>query len=101
MFFPIALALVLIPLQNEKPAAPQDALALLNEVSQRYADAKSYHIEAEEERNSSNELRRDWQKTLLKPNCHARRTLQVRREVWFRGGHVYLRRQNGMGVPAV
>jgi len=66
MFFPIALAFVLIPLQSEKPAAPQDALALLNEVSQQYADAKSYHIEAVEERNSSNELHRDWQKTLLK-----------------------------------
>ena len=66
MFFRIALALVLVPLQNDKPAASQDALALLNEVSQRYADAKSYHIEAVEERTSSNELHRNWQKTLMK-----------------------------------
>jgi thiol-disulfide isomerase/thioredoxin/outer membrane lipoprotein-sorting protein len=66
MFFPIALALVLLPLQSEKPAAGQDALALLKEVGQRYADAKSYHIEAVEERNSSNELERSWQKTLMK-----------------------------------
>jgi len=64
MFFRIALALVLMPLQNEKPT--QDALALLNDVSQRYADAKFYHIEAVEERTSSNELHRDWQKTLMK-----------------------------------
>ena len=66
MFLRIALALVLVPLQNDKPAASQDALALLNEVSQRYADAKSYHIEAVEERTSSNELHRNWQKTLMK-----------------------------------
>lgn len=66
MFFPIALALILLPLQTEKPAAGQDALALLKEVGQRYADAKSYHIEAVEERNSSNELERSWQKTILK-----------------------------------
>ncbi len=66
MFFSIALALVLIPLQNEKPIASQDALTLLNEVGQRYADATSYHIEAVEEQTSSNELHRDWQKTLMK-----------------------------------
>jgi thiol-disulfide isomerase/thioredoxin len=66
MFFPFALALVLLPLQNEKPAAGQEGLALLKEVGRRYADAKSYHIEAVEERNSSNELQRSWQKTLLK-----------------------------------
>ncbi len=42
-----------------------DPLPLLNEVSQRYADAKSFHIEAVQERTSSNELERDWQKTLF------------------------------------
>src|SRR6266478_2127345 len=51
-------------------AAPQnstipDPLGLLNEVSQRYADAKSYHVEAIEERTSGNELQRDWQRRLL------------------------------------
>jgi thiol-disulfide isomerase/thioredoxin len=66
MFFPVVLALALVPQQSAQPSSTQGALALLTEVSQRYADAKSYHIEAVEERNSSNELHRDWQKTLLK-----------------------------------
>lgn len=66
MFLPILLSLVLFPLQSEKPAAPQDGLALLNEVGQHYANAKSYHIEAVEESTSSNEFHRDWQKSLLK-----------------------------------
>jgi len=47
------------------PSVGQDATALLNEVSQRYADAKSYHIEAVEERTSSSELNREWQKTFM------------------------------------
>jgi len=42
-----------------------DALALLNEVGQKYADAKTYHIEAVEEQTFSNELSRSWQKTLM------------------------------------
>jgi thiol-disulfide isomerase/thioredoxin len=50
------------PAQN---ASPKDALALLTEVSQRYADAKSYHIEAFQESTSSNELQHSWQKTLF------------------------------------
>jgi len=71
MLFRVALALSLILVQASqvfaaKQAKEKDALALLNEVSQRYADAKSYHIEAVEERNSSNELERSWQKTILK-----------------------------------
>jgi thiol-disulfide isomerase/thioredoxin len=66
MLSPVIVLISLIAAQ----AAPQssstvDALALLNEVSQRYADAKAYHIEAVEERTSSNELRRSWQKQLL------------------------------------
>jgi len=37
-------------LPQATPAAPgKDALTLLQEVSQRYADAKSYHLEAVEE----------------------------------------------------
>jgi thiol-disulfide isomerase/thioredoxin len=66
MFFPVVLALALIPQHSAQPSSTQDALALLTEVSQRYADAKSYHIEATEERTDSNELQRSWQKTLMK-----------------------------------
>jgi len=35
-------------------------------VGERYVNAKSYRIEAIEERTSGNELRRSWRKTLLK-----------------------------------
>jgi thiol-disulfide isomerase/thioredoxin len=62
--FSVVLLLALLP-QGAQSSTPQDALAQLNEVSQRYADAKSYHIEAVEERTSSNELTRHWDKTLL------------------------------------
>ena len=66
MFFLAALPLGLALLQATSQAtSPPDALALLNEVSQRYADAKSYHIEAVQEENSSNELQHSWHKTLL------------------------------------
>ncbi len=53
-----------VALLQASAAPPKDALALLNEVSQRYADAKSYHIEAVEERMSEAELSRHWDKTL-------------------------------------
>ena len=46
---PFALAL-LQAASAPSPMPPNDALALLNEVSQRYADAKSYHIEGVEEK---------------------------------------------------
>ena len=65
---PLALVLLLtlaIVSQTQPAAPPKDALALLNEVSQRYADAKSYHIEAVEERTSTNELSRSWQKEFM------------------------------------
>jgi thiol-disulfide isomerase/thioredoxin/outer membrane lipoprotein-sorting protein len=61
--FPIVLLLALLP-QSPQSAPPKDALALLNEVSQRYADAKSYHIEAVEETTTSNDLSRHWDKQL-------------------------------------
>ena len=64
MHFPMFLILALLP-QTPQTAPAQDALALLNEVSQRYADAKSYHIEAVEEDTSTNELSRHWDKKLL------------------------------------
>lgn len=45
--------------------APPDAMSLLNEVSQQYADAKSYHIEAVEERTMTGDLTQHWDKTLM------------------------------------
>lgn len=42
-----------------------DALTLLKNATQRYADAKSYHIEAVQERTSTNALDRNWQRELL------------------------------------
>ena len=69
MFFPTLFAFVFFLPQPEKPAAPQDGLALLGEVGQHYARAKSYHIEAVEERTSTTELSRNWQKTLLKASA--------------------------------
>jgi hypothetical protein len=48
---------------QDSPAA--DALALLSEISQRYANAESYHVEAVEESTSSNDLQRNWEKKLL------------------------------------
>jgi thiol-disulfide isomerase/thioredoxin len=65
MPFSVVLLLALTLPQGASPASKPDALALLTQVSQRYADAKSYHIEAVEERTSSNELHRDWQKMLM------------------------------------
>jgi outer membrane lipoprotein-sorting protein len=41
-----------------------DALTLLNQAAQRYADAKTYRIEAIEESNTTTELSREWQKSL-------------------------------------
>jgi hypothetical protein len=59
------LPLGLILLQSVQVASPMDALNLLSEVGQRYADAKSYHIEAVEEETSTSDLFRDWQKTFM------------------------------------
>ncbi|MGD0568140.1 MAG: redoxin domain-containing protein [Candidatus Sulfotelmatobacter sp.] len=65
MVFPIVLLLALA-LPQTAPSVPKpDALALLSEVSQRYADAKSYHIEAVDETTRNNELSRQWEKTML------------------------------------
>ena len=59
----MAFSLVLLlglALPQMAPNAPKpDALAVLNEVSRRYAEVKSYHIEAiEEETSGTNCLRR-------------------------------------------
>lgn len=53
---------VLAPLPADRPA---DAFTLLTEVCHRYADAKSYHIDAVEERTNSSELSRSWQKSMM------------------------------------
>src|ERR1700736_6589664 len=60
------LALILtISQATPKTSQSVDALHLLNDVSQRYANAKSYHIEAAEQDESSSDLYRNWQKTLM------------------------------------
>jgi thiol-disulfide isomerase/thioredoxin len=59
-----AIPLGLVLLQSQV-ASSTDALTLLSEVGQRYAGAKSYHIEAVEEQTSSSELLRDWHKTFM------------------------------------
>jgi hypothetical protein len=59
MLFLAALPLGLILLQSAQVVSSTDALTLLSQVGQRYADAKSYHIEAVEEETSSSELLRD------------------------------------------
>jgi thiol-disulfide isomerase/thioredoxin/outer membrane lipoprotein-sorting protein len=41
-----------------------DALTLLKQAAQRYADAKTYRIEAIEESNTTTELSREWQESL-------------------------------------
>lgn len=43
-----------------------DALAMLDGVSKRYADARSYHIEAIRESRSSSELMTSWRKEILR-----------------------------------
>lgn len=59
-------ALALLQASSTPPPMPSnDALALLNEVSQRYADAKSYHVEGVEEETTTSELSRHWDKRLL------------------------------------
>jgi len=61
MSFPTVLLLAVLA----QAAPPQKALDLVQEVSQRYANAKSYHVDAVEERSSSSELSRDWQKSFM------------------------------------
>lgn len=63
----VSLLLVFVLLFQAAPVnTPTDGLALLRDVTQRYSDAKSYHIEATAEFLSHNDLSRNWQKTLLK-----------------------------------
>ena len=66
MFHAVAL-LVLLPFQTGGNASTDslDALKFLTEVSQRYADAKSYRIETVEEWTSNGELSRSWTKSYM------------------------------------
>jgi len=50
---------------SQTEAPPPEALQVLKRVAQKYADAKSYYIEATEELVRSNELGRDWRKRIL------------------------------------
>jgi hypothetical protein len=64
--FSIVLLLASTLSQGTPQSSPtSDGLRLLNEVSQQYANAKSYHIEAAEQDESSSDLYRNWQKTLI------------------------------------
>jgi len=51
--------------QSVTPPDAPSALALLERVAQHYAYAKSYHIESVEENTISNDLAREWRKTIL------------------------------------
>jgi thiol-disulfide isomerase/thioredoxin len=63
--FLIFLAAAVAAQTAPQAAPPSEALRLLNEVTQKYADAKTYHLEAIEEETNTNELRRDWRKTVM------------------------------------
>jgi thiol-disulfide isomerase/thioredoxin len=65
MWLPLVFAIGLLFQSTAVKPLPNEALKLLNDVAQRYAQAKSYHIEATEERTFSNELSRSWEKTLM------------------------------------
>ena len=51
--------------QSVTPPDAPSALALLERVAQHYAYAKSYHIESSRENTISNDLAREWRKTIL------------------------------------
>lgn len=46
-------------------STPSDALRILRQVTQKYADAKSVHLEATQEVSHNTELSRSWNKTIL------------------------------------
>ena len=60
-FIAITALLVSRAFANPRP----DALTLLKSVCQQYAESKSYHIEAIQDRTTSNELHGSWEKELL------------------------------------
>lgn len=65
LFLPLSVAQAQNAAVPAQPSAPSQALKILNEVSQKYADAKSFHVEATEEILSYNDMRRSWEKTIM------------------------------------
>jgi thiol-disulfide isomerase/thioredoxin len=61
----LLIAFVVLRLVHVSPAhaATDDGLALLKQVGQNYAKAKTYHIEVVQESNTTAELSREWQKS--------------------------------------
>src|SRR5690242_15896504 len=64
MYVRVIVLAALLAQTTPGPSRP-DALTLLKDVAQEYAQATSYYIEAIEERTASNELYRHWEKMLL------------------------------------
>jgi thiol-disulfide isomerase/thioredoxin len=55
-----------LPVAQAVPSAPTNkGLDLLVQVSEKYKNAKSYYIESVEERTTTGEYSRDWEKTML------------------------------------
>src|SRR5271163_372173 len=52
-------------LAQSSDTSPSDGMPLLQKMSEHYANASSWYIEATEERTSENEYSRDWTKTVL------------------------------------
>ena len=60
-----ALIISAVALAQSPASGPSDALTLLQQVSQRYADAKSYHIKSIEEGTESQEFEHNWNELIL------------------------------------
>lgn len=65
LFAWIVLVLIGSPAFPSSDPPQPDALALLKQAGQHYADAKTYHIEAIEENTSKAELRHEWTKSFF------------------------------------
>lgn len=97
MFRAVAL-LVLLPFQTGGNSSA-DALKLLTEVSRRYADAKSYRIEAVEEWTSNSELSRSWTKSYMTAaKASGSRYYYAGRSP--AGNADLFRRNNSLGIPS-
>ncbi len=62
LVFMAALEIGLVSATAQSSSAPPPGLRILQQVSQRYADAKSYHIEMVQERTISGDLAHRWSK---------------------------------------
>lgn len=52
-------------LAQTQPSSASAGLELLTRVAKKYGEAKAYYIESVKERESNNDFRRDWSKTIL------------------------------------